>query len=144
MAWTNRWLVLVASIWLQACAGIGYIFGSISPVIKTNLNLNQRQLNRLGVAKDLGDSVGLLAGFLSDWLPSWGLILVGLLHNCIGYGWVWLIVIRRVATPPFAVVCCASSHPLFLSVVFSLIGRTVDALSSKIFVKNSQSAAYVV
>uniref|UniRef100_A0A7I4CEF7 Nodulin-like domain-containing protein n=1 Tax=Physcomitrium patens TaxID=3218 RepID=A0A7I4CEF7_PHYPA len=105
MAWTNRWLVLVASIWLQACAGIGYIFGSISPVIKTNLNLNQRQLNRLGVAKDLGDSVGLLAGFLSDWLPSWGLILVGLLHNCIGYGWVWLIVIRRVATPPFAVVC---------------------------------------
>lgn len=106
MASTSHWLVLVASIWLQACSGTGYLFGSISPVIKTTLDFNQKQLNRLGVAKDIGDSGGLLAGFLCDWLPPWGLILVGTLQNLIGYGWLWLIVIGRVPQPPFIVVCC--------------------------------------
>ncbi|EFH58416.1 hypothetical protein ARALYDRAFT_896048 [Arabidopsis lyrata subsp. lyrata] len=51
----NRWLVFVAAMWIQSCAGIGYLFGSISPVIKSSLNYNQKQLSRLGVAKDLGD-----------------------------------------------------------------------------------------
>jgi hypothetical protein len=105
MASTSHWLVLVASIWLQACSGTGYLFGSISPVIKTTLDFNQKQLNRLGVAKDIGDSGGLLAGFLCDWLPPWGLILVGTLQNLIGYGWLWLIVIGRVPQPHFIVVC---------------------------------------
>ncbi|KAL0381831.1 UNVERIFIED_CONTAM: hypothetical protein Sangu_0247400 [Sesamum angustifolium] len=62
----NRWLVFVAAMWIQSCAGIGYLFGSISPAIKTSLNYNQRQVARLGVAKDLGDSVGFLAGSLSE------------------------------------------------------------------------------
>jgi hypothetical protein len=41
MIWNNRWFVLVAAIWLQACAGIGYMFGAISPVMKTSLGYNQ-------------------------------------------------------------------------------------------------------
>ncbi|PPS16494.1 hypothetical protein GOBAR_AA04088 [Gossypium barbadense] len=72
----NRWLVFVAAIWIQSCAGIGYVFGSLSPVIKRSLNYNQRQLSKLGVAKDLGDSVGFLAGSLSEILPLWGALLV--------------------------------------------------------------------
>ena len=49
----NRWLVFVAAMWIQSCAGIGNLFGSISPVIKSSLNYNQRQLASLGVAKIL-------------------------------------------------------------------------------------------
>lgn len=107
MEWTNRWLVLVASIWLQSCSGIGYVFGSLSPIIKTSLDYNQKQINRLGVAKDIGDSVGLVAGFLCDWLPTWALILVGIVQNFVGYGWLWLIVVHKVAQPHFALVSAA-------------------------------------
>lgn len=91
----NRWLVFVAAMWIQSWAGIGYLFGSISPVIKSSLNYNQKQLARLGVAKDLGDSVGFLAGGLCEILPLWGALLVGATMNLIGYGWVWLIVTGR-------------------------------------------------
>jgi hypothetical protein len=114
MIWNNRWFVLVAAIWLQACAGIGYMFGAISPVMKTSLGYNQKQINRLGVAKDIGDSVGLLAGLLCDVLPTWALLFLGALQNFVGYGWIWLIVTGRTPTLPFALV------KLFLSIVKSL------------------------
>lgn len=104
MEWNNRWVVLIASIWLQSCSGIGYVFGSLSPIIKSSLNYNQKQINRLGVAKDIGDSVGLLAGVLCDWLPPWALILVGAVQNVVGYGWLWLIVVHRVPPVHFGLV----------------------------------------
>ncbi|CAH2049329.1 unnamed protein product, partial [Thlaspi arvense] len=96
----NRWLVFVAAMWIQSCAGIGYLFGSISPVMKSSLNYNQRQVARLGVAKDLGDSVGFLAGSLCEVLPLWGALLVGAFQNFVGYGWVWLIVTGRAPILP--------------------------------------------
>lgn len=101
----NRWLVFVAAMWIQSCAGIGYLFGSISPTIKTSLNYNQRQVARLGVAKDLGDSVGFLAGSLCEILPLWGALLVGAIQNFVGYGWVWLIITGRVPELPLWAMC---------------------------------------
>lgn len=101
----NRWLVFVAAMWIQSCAGIGYLFGSISPTIKSSLNYNQRQVARLGVAKDLGDSVGFLAGTLCEYLPLWGALLVGAFQNLVGYGWVWLIVTGRVPVLPLWAMC---------------------------------------
>lgn len=87
-------------MWIQSCAGIGYLFGSISPVIKSSLNYNQKQVARLGVAKDLGDSVGFLAASLTEILPLWGAVLVGAIQNFVGYGWVWLVVTGRVPVLP--------------------------------------------
>ncbi|KAI3850954.1 hypothetical protein MKX03_036434 [Papaver bracteatum] len=101
----NRWLVFVAAMWVQSVAGIGYLFGSISPVIKSSLNYNQKQIARLGVAKDLGDSVGFLAGSLCEVLPIWAALLIGAMQNMIGYGWVWLIVTHRVPTLPLWAMC---------------------------------------
>ncbi|XP_043726370.1 protein NUCLEAR FUSION DEFECTIVE 4-like [Telopea speciosissima] len=101
----NRWLVFVAAMWIQSWAGIGYLFGSLSPVIKSSLDYNQRQIAMLGVAKDLGDSVGFLAGSLYGVLPIWGVQLIGALQNIFGYGWVWLIVTKRVPTMPLWVMC---------------------------------------
>ena len=76
------------------------MFGSISPVIKSSLSYNQRQVASLGVAKDLGDSVGFLPGILSDFLPLWGVLLIGAIQNLIGYGWVWLVVTGRTPVLP--------------------------------------------
>ncbi|KAF2316387.1 hypothetical protein GH714_041728 [Hevea brasiliensis] len=92
-------------MWIQSCAGVGYLFGSISPVIKNSLNYNQRQVASLGVAKDLGDSVGFLAGSLSEILPLWGALLVGTLQNLVGYGWVWLLVTGRSPVLPLWAMC---------------------------------------
>ncbi|XP_042007988.1 protein NUCLEAR FUSION DEFECTIVE 4-like [Salvia splendens] len=103
--YNNRWLVFVAAMWLQSCGGVGYVFGSISPVIKSNLSYNQKQVARLGVAKDLGDSVGFLPGILTDFLPLWGVLLVGAIQNLIGYGWVWLVVTGRTPVLPLWAMC---------------------------------------
>ncbi|XP_075499380.1 protein NUCLEAR FUSION DEFECTIVE 4-like [Primulina tabacum] len=101
----NRWLVFVAAMWIQSCAGIGYLFGSISPVIKSSLSYNQRQVSKLGVAKDLGDSVGFLTGTLCEILPLWGALLVGATMNFVGYGWVWLILSGRAPVLPLWAMC---------------------------------------
>jgi len=102
---TNRWLVFVAAMWLQSMAGIGYLFGAISPVVKAALGYNQRQVAALGVAKDLGDSVGFFAGSLSAVLPSWAMLLIGAAQNFLGYGWLWLIVTRQAPALPLWIMC---------------------------------------
>ncbi|CAN6270440.1 unnamed protein product [Urochloa humidicola] len=102
---TNRWLVFVAAMWLQSMGGVGYLFGAISPVVKTALGYNQRQVAALGVAKDLGDSVGFFAGSLSAVLPAWAMLLIGAVQNFLGYGWLWLIVTRQVPALPLWMMC---------------------------------------
>ena len=109
---TNRWLVFVAAMWLQSMAGIGYLFGAISPVVKAALGYNQRQVAALGVAKDLGDCVGFFAGSLSAVLPSWAMLLIGAAQNFLGYGWLWLIVTRQAPALPLWMV---SSFSFFQS-----------------------------
>lgn len=97
--------MFVAAMWLQSWAGIGYLFGSISPVIKSSLGYNQKQLAMLGVAKDLGDAVGFVTGVLCEMLPIWGALLVGAALNLVGYGWVWLVVTAQVPVLPLWAMC---------------------------------------
>ncbi|PON95769.1 Major facilitator [Trema orientale] len=101
----NRWLVFVCAMWIQSCSGVGYLFGSFSPVIKSIMGYNQRQLAVLGVFKNFGNCVGFVAGSLSQVLPTWGLLLIGAVHNLIGYGSLWLIVTQRLHTMPLWVLC---------------------------------------
>ncbi|TVU14058.1 hypothetical protein EJB05_37504, partial [Eragrostis curvula] len=96
----NRWLVFVAAMWLQSMAGIGFLFGDISLVIKASLRYNQRQVAALSVAKNLGDCVGFLAGWVSAMLPAWGLLLIAAAQNFIGYGWLWLVVTKHTPALP--------------------------------------------
>lgn len=101
----NRWLVFVASMWVQSCSGIGYLFGSISPVIKSAMGYSQRQVAMLGVAKDLGDAIGFIAGSLCEILPIWSVLLIGVVQNFIGYGLVGLIVVGALPALPLWVLC---------------------------------------
>eukprot|EP00250_Pteridium_aquilinum_P012935 c21036_g1_i1 orf=139-2034(+) len=103
--WASRWLVLVASFWIQTCAGIGYAFGSYSPLIKSSLGYNQQRISILGNAKDIGDAIGLISGSLNEILPVWCIYLIGALQNLIGYGWLWLIVTKRAGVLPFWAIC---------------------------------------
>ncbi|KAF4377821.1 hypothetical protein G4B88_031487 [Cannabis sativa] len=100
----NRWLVFVCSMWIQSCGGAGYLFGSISPVIKSKMGYNQKQVAILAVAKDLGAYLGFVAGSLSEIFPTWVLLLVGALQNFVKYGLLWLIVTQRLPNLPLWVV----------------------------------------
>ncbi|CAJ1947007.1 unnamed protein product [Sphenostylis stenocarpa] len=73
-------------MWDMAFTGTSYMFRSISPVIKSSMSFNQKQVALLSVAKDLGDNVGLLAGKISLFSPIWALFLVGIFQNVLGYG----------------------------------------------------------
>ncbi|XP_020570811.1 protein NUCLEAR FUSION DEFECTIVE 4-like isoform X2 [Phalaenopsis equestris] len=101
----NRWLVFVGAIWVQSVAGVGYLFGGISPVIKVYMGYNQRQIAALGVAKDLGGSVGFPAGILCEFLPLWSVLFIGALKKVMGYGWIWLIITGRVSVLPLWAMC---------------------------------------
>lgn len=104
----NRWLVFVASMWVQSCSGIGYLFGSLSPVIKKSMGYNQRQLAMLGVAKDMGDAIGFIGGSLCEVVPIWAVLAIGVIQNFVGYGLVWLVVSRILPDVPLWVVSLLS------------------------------------
>ncbi|WJX35023.1 hypothetical protein P8452_23070 [Trifolium repens] len=101
----HGWVVFVCSMWDMSFAGTAYMFGSISPVIKSSMGYNQKQVAFLSVAKDLGDNVGLLAGFISKIWPVWGVILVGVVQNVVGYGLVWLVVTHKIPSLPLWMLC---------------------------------------
>lgn len=94
-------------------------------MIKSSLNYNQRQIARLGVAKDIGDSVGFWIGSLCEILPLWVALLIGALQNLIGYGWVWLIITHRVPTLPLWAICIL----IFVGTNGETYFNTVDLVS---------------
>lgn len=74
-------------------------------MIKSGMGYNQRQIAMLGVAKDLGDAIGFLAGILSEILPIWAVLFIGVIQNFVGYGLVWLIVAHKLPALPLWVLC---------------------------------------
>ncbi|CAK9170272.1 unnamed protein product [Ilex paraguariensis] len=92
-------------MWVQSCSGIGYLFGSISPVIKSTMGYTQRQVALLGVAKDLGDAIGFIGGSLCEVLPIWVVLLIGVFQNFVGYGLVWLSISHTIPTLPLWLLC---------------------------------------
>ncbi|CAM6013843.1 unnamed protein product [Sphagnum balticum] len=98
---SKKWVGLVTAIWVQAISGNNYTFANYSAALKTVMQYNQQQLNSLGVAKDVGKSFGLLAGFLADYLPTWAILLIGAIEGFLGYGAQYLVVSQRISPLPF-------------------------------------------
>ncbi|XP_057874178.2 protein NUCLEAR FUSION DEFECTIVE 4 [Cryptomeria japonica] len=102
---TKKWLGFVTAIWVQAIAGNNYTFANYSVALKAILGLNQVQLNNLSVAKDVGKAFGLVAGFASDYLPAWVILLIGSVEGFVGYGAQWLVVSQRIRPLPYWQMC---------------------------------------
>lgn len=103
---SKKWVGFVTAIWVQSIAGNNYTFANYSGALKTVMQYDQTQLNNLGVAKDVGKSFGLVAGFLADYMPTWAILLIGALEGLVGYGVQYLVVSQRVARLPFWQVGC--------------------------------------
>lgn len=98
------WLGLVAAVCIQVLAGNAYNFPLYSSRLKETLGYNQVQLSNLGVANDIGENVGLLAGLLCNKIPPWGLLLIGATVSFVGYGVLWLVVSQTISSLPYWVV----------------------------------------
>ncbi|KAH7416144.1 hypothetical protein KP509_14G077500 [Ceratopteris richardii] len=100
-----RWMVLVASIWIQAFSANPYNFYSLT--VKRVLNINQFQLNLLAVIKDFGEYAGILAGILFNKLPPWSLLSIGALFAFLGYGSIWLVASEKFTSAPYVMMLVA-------------------------------------
>lgn len=98
------WVGLAAAVWVEIAAGNGYNFPLYSPTLKSVLGYNQRQLTILGVANDIGESVGLLPGIACNKFPPWAVLLVGVVFCFLGYGVIWLTVSQTITALPYWVV----------------------------------------
>jgi hypothetical protein len=97
----TKWVGLAAGIWVQALAGNSNVFPHFAPTLKKQLHLNQVEINNLGVAKDFGESVGLVAGYLSNVLPPWLILLIGAVEGFLGFGTLWLVMSDYIAPLPY-------------------------------------------
>jgi hypothetical protein len=98
------WVGLAAAVWVLIAAGNGYNFPLYSPSLKSVLGFNQQQITILGVANDIGESVGLLPGIACNKFPPWALLSVGVVFCFLGYGVLWLAITQSVSGLPYWVV----------------------------------------
>ncbi len=106
------------------------MFAFYSSKLKSVLHYNQVQVNNLGVAKDLGENVGLLAGYLCNKVPPWALLSIGAAAGFLGYGVTWLVVSEHIGALPYWQVKQASiiSPP---PIVYFLLHPVLNFVSGK-------------
>ncbi|CAO2206302.1 unnamed protein product [Urochloa humidicola] len=95
------WVGLAAAVWVQMAAGNAYTFPLYSPALKSVLGYDQRQVAMLGVANDVGENFGVIAGVLCNSFPPWLVLLVGAALGFLGFGTLWLAVSGTVLGMPY-------------------------------------------
>ena len=101
-----KWAGLVAAIWVQAFAGNTFAYANYSATLKSELELNQVELNYLALSKDFGENVGLLAGILCNHVPPWVILSIAALEGLLGFGSLWLVASKTIASRPLWQVLC--------------------------------------
>ena len=104
MVAAQKWLSFVGATWIMAISRTNVDFSNYSTDLKTALNINQFQLNNLGVASNVGRVIGWLSGFAFMLLPTWAALTLGVLVGFLGYGAQWLVVSRIIQPLPYSVV----------------------------------------
>ncbi|RVW72910.1 Protein nuclear fusion defective 4 [Vitis vinifera] len=96
---SRRWMILVATTWIQAFTGTNLDFSSYSSHLKSVLGISQLQLNYLSVASDLGKAFGWCCGVSLLYLPLCLLLFMAAFMGLLGYGLQWLLIQRLVSLP---------------------------------------------
>ncbi|KAK4752365.1 hypothetical protein SAY87_021163 [Trapa incisa] len=100
---SRKWMVLVATTWLQAFTGTNFDFSSYSSELKSQLGISQLQLNYLSVASDLGKAFGWCSGVFLLYFPLWAVMFMAAFFGLFGYGLQWLLIQRLISLPYFLV-----------------------------------------
>ncbi|KAK1305653.1 hypothetical protein QJS10_CPA10g01287 [Acorus calamus] len=94
-----KWMVLVATIWIQAFTGTNFDFSAYSSDLKSVLAISQVQLNYLAVASDLGKAFGWSSGLALLYLPIWTVLFIAASLGFVGYGLQWLVIRNLISLP---------------------------------------------
>ncbi|GAB2258332.1 hypothetical protein Droror1_Dr00014492 [Drosera rotundifolia] len=100
---SRKWMILVATIWIQAFTGTNFDFSAYSSDLKSVMGISQVQLNYLAVASDFGKAFGWSSGLALMYMPLWTVMFVSAFMGMVGYGIQWLV-IRSVISLPYVVV----------------------------------------
>ncbi|KAG4380091.1 hypothetical protein GLYMA_16G107000v4 [Glycine max] len=100
---SRKWMILVATIWIQAFTGTNFDFSQYSSSLKFALNVSQVQLNYLATANDMGKVFGWSSGIALMHLPVSVVMFVAAFMGFFGYGLQWLVITGVVNLPYFLV-----------------------------------------
>ncbi|KAI9083919.1 hypothetical protein K1719_034177 [Acacia pycnantha] len=100
---SRRWMILVATIWIQAFTGTNFDFSEYSSTLKSVLGISQIQLNYLATANDMGKLFGWSSGLALAHLPLWIVMFMAAFMGFFGYGLQWLLIKNIISLPYFVV-----------------------------------------
>ncbi|XP_059275417.1 protein NUCLEAR FUSION DEFECTIVE 4-like [Lycium ferocissimum] len=100
---SRKWMILVATIWIQAFTGTNFDFSAYSSELKAVLGISQVQLNYLATASDLGKALGWSSGLALMYMPLWSVMFVAAFMGLFGYGIQWLVLLDLISLPYFVV-----------------------------------------
>nr|XP_016490255.1 PREDICTED: protein NUCLEAR FUSION DEFECTIVE 4-like [Nicotiana tabacum] len=100
---SRKWMILVATIWIQAFTGTNFDFSAYSSELKAVLGISQVQLNYLATASDLGKALGWSSGLALMYFPLWFVMFVAAFIGFFGYGIQWLVILDLISLPYFVV-----------------------------------------
>ncbi|GAV71913.1 Nodulin-like domain-containing protein [Cephalotus follicularis] len=128
---SRKWMILVATIWIQAFTGTNFDFSAYSSDMKSVLGISQVQLNYLAVASDLGKVFGWSSGLALLNFPLWVVLFMAAFMGFFGYGLQWLVM-RNLITLPYILVfllCLLAGCSIcwFNTVCFTLCIRNFPA-----------------
>ncbi|KAK7407020.1 hypothetical protein VNO78_08660 [Psophocarpus tetragonolobus] len=96
---SRKWMILVATIWIQAFTGSNFDFSEYSSSLKSALNISQVQLNYLATANDMGKVFGWSSGLALMHLPLSLVMLIAASFGLVGYGLQWLAIKTIISLP---------------------------------------------
>ncbi|KAI3756162.1 hypothetical protein L1987_55978 [Smallanthus sonchifolius] len=106
----RKWMVLVATIWIQAFTGTNFDFPSYSTQLKSVLEISQVDLNYLSMASDFGKLFGWCSGVLLLYFPVSVIVFMAAFLGLFGYGLQWLLIQRLISVPYLmAFIMCLSA-----------------------------------
>ncbi|KAI9185500.1 hypothetical protein LWI28_007942 [Acer negundo] len=100
---SRKWMILIATTWIQAFTGTNFDFSSYSSTLKSVLEISQVQLNYLSVASDMGKAFGWCSGVFLMRLPVWVVMFIATFMGLVGYGLQWLVIQKLIVLPYFLV-----------------------------------------
>lgn len=100
---SRKWMIVVATIWIQAFTGTNFDFSAYSSALKAAMGISQVELNYLATASDLGKLFGWSSGLALLYLPLPIVLLIAAVAGLVSYSVQWLVVTSTVSLPYVAV-----------------------------------------
>lgn len=100
---SRKWMVVVATMWIQAFTGTNFDFSAYSSALKASMGISQVQLNYLATASDLGKLFGWSSGLALLYLPLPVVLLIAAVAGLVSYTVQWLVVTSHISLPYTAV-----------------------------------------